>query len=109
MKYLSTILKPCVLALLLCPIGHLSAADAPEKKPLPVVPEPNASRAWQRRMHDYVSDGLPLEEIVRYLRQQFPEINFLIKQQNDTDVEAKSISVTMTVRAVTLQEFLKAL
>ena len=109
MKHLSTILNRGLLALFLSSVGHLIAADAPETKPAKVVPEPNASAAWQRRIPDYFSDALPLNEIVVHLRQQYPEINFLIKQQTETEIDVASITVRMTVRAVTLQEFLRAL
>jgi hypothetical protein len=109
MKHLNTVFNSCLLALFLSSVGHLIAADAIGKKPTPIVPEPNASAAWQRRIPDYMSDALPLNEIIQHLRQQYPEINFLIKQQTETEIDVGAITVRMTVRAVTLQEFLRAL
>ena len=109
MKYLNTIISRCFVVLSLLAADPVIAADSPEKKAAPVVPEPNASLAWQRRIHDFMSDSLPLGEVVQYLRQQFPEINFLIKQQTETDIDAASITIRMNIRAVTLQEFLQAM
>src|SRR5688572_16883160 len=104
MKFLNTMLIQCLLALLLSTANRSNAADTPEKKPARTVAEPNASFAWQRRIPEYNSDALPLGEVIQYLRQHFPEINFLIKQQGDTDGDVGSISVRMELRAVTLKE-----
>jgi hypothetical protein len=56
-------------------------------------------------------DNFPLEEVVRQLRERFPEINFLIKTQGDPNTEGGPalISVTVRLNSVTLAEILKAL
>ncbi len=104
-------LRPCLIALFLGIANDVIGADKPENGNASTkqVAEPNASAAWQRRIPEMVSDNLPLGEIIKELRQRFPEINFLIKQQTETDFDVAAISVNLSVRSVTLQEFLKAL
>lgn len=109
MKHVNTTVTRLLPALLLFAADLVVGADGPDRKPAPVVAEPNASLAWQRRINDFMSDSLPLGEVVQYLRKQFPEINFLIKQQTESDIDAASISIRMDIRAVTLQEFLQAM
>jgi hypothetical protein len=104
-------LSQCLMALFLVVANEVIAADKAE--PGNVSPkqaaEPDASAAWQRRIPEMVSDNLPLGEIIKELRRRFPEINFLIKQQTETDIDVAATTINMSVRAVTLQEFLKAL
>lgn len=104
-------LTRCLLALFVCAASQLSGADKPETRNIVVskVAEPNVSAAWQRRIPEMVSDNLPLEEIIRLLRELFPELNFLINNQTGVDADIGSVSVKMVLRAVTLQEILKAL
>ena len=111
MKRCHVILSQGLLLLLLATSYDLSAADAPQPKETAkkTVAEPNVSAAWLRRIPEVTSDNLPLGEIIQLLRRDFPELNFLIKQQSETDVDVSSISVKMTLRAVTLEEILKAL
>src|SRR5687767_13032529 len=86
---LRTLLVQSLVALLLFASIPLNAADKPEPKNAPAkqVAEPDASAAWQRRIPEFLSDNLPLGEIIRELRQRFPEINFLIKQQTETEID----------------------
>jgi hypothetical protein len=111
MKHLNFILSRGLCSLLLAAATFLSAADQPEAKQATArsAPKPDVAAAWQRRIPEMVSDNLPLGEIIKELRHQFPEINFLIKQQTDTEFDVSSFSVKMVLRAVTLQEILKAL
>src|SRR4051794_8997515 len=79
--------------------GTSVAADKP-----PVAnTEPDTAMAWQRRIPDFVSDNLPLEELVNRLRRDFPELNFMAKPK------ARNESVTMILRSVTLDEILRAI
>jgi hypothetical protein len=98
-------------ALLLAAATEAMGADkATPGKPLPnQMPEVNAADAWQRRIPEMVGENLPLGEVIKELRQRFPEINFLIKQQAETEIDVASIPISMSVRAVTLPELLKAL
>jgi len=110
MKYSKAVIGWWLCGLITAAALALNAAEqaAPPETAGKNVAEPNAAAAWQRRLPEFVSDNLPLDEIIRQLRQQFPEINFLIKQQ-DADIEVGAISVRMTLRAVTLPEILAAL
>jgi hypothetical protein len=104
-------LTQCLIALFLVVANQVIGADKAEAgnaSPKQVA-EPNASAAWQRRIPEIVLDNLPLGEVIKELRQRFPEINFLIKQQTETDIDVAATTINMSVRAVTLQEFLKAL
>jgi hypothetical protein len=111
MKNWNTILNWSLVALALVTTHHLRAADkpAPKEATARTVAEPDVAAAWQRRIPDLISDNLPLGEIINQLRQRFPEINFLVKQQSDSDADVNGVSVKMVLRAVTLQEILKAL
>jgi len=102
-----------LLAVLLLTPGWLAAAD---KQPPPIaVTAPDTSAAWQRRVAQITSDGLPLGEVIKLLRTLFPEINFLSKNQEmvsegqaQVDVNAVSVHIAQ-LRAVTLEEILQAL
>ena len=101
----------CLLSLLLTTSGELFGADesGPKSTPAKTVKDPDAAAAWQRRIPQFQIENLPLGEIIKDLRHQFPEVNFVIKRQNDSDNYVSGTSVTMTLRAVTLQEILKAI
>jgi hypothetical protein len=62
-----------------------------------------SARAWERQVREINWDGLPLGEIVRTLRHEFPEVNFVVtsKVQSDT--------IRMFLRNVTLEDIFKAL
>ena len=89
----------------------LSGADRvePVKAAGGKVAQPDAAAAWQRRIPELMADNLPLEEIVKELRRQFPEINFLLRNPGEEPTEVGSVSIRMVLRAVTLSEILKAL
>ena len=111
MKQGNTILTQSLCGLLLASGLLLHAADQPPPKQTAdaKVSEPNAADAWQRRIPEVRVDNLPLGEIIDRLRAEFPEINFIAKQQGAVDVDLNSIPVTLRVRAVTLKEVLVAL
>jgi hypothetical protein len=99
MKRMAQGMRLLMLVLLLLGRGTLQAGERPPA----AEAEPSMANAWQRRIPELTSDGLPLEEIVKLLRKQFPELNFLVKQK------ARSESVAVVLRSVTLQEILKAI
>ena len=72
-------------------------------KPGSASTEPDIAKAWQRRIPELNFDQLPLDEIVKLLRNQFPELNFIVKQK------ARNESVLLVLRSVTLEEILKAI
>src|SRR5437899_4953815 len=94
------ILTGLALATFLLAEGNLIAADNATPKE---VPEPSTAAAWERRLADFNSDNLPLDEVVRRLRRDFPELNFIVKEK------ARSEAVSLMLRAVTLEEILKAI
>ena len=110
MNYRTTMISQCLLGLFLA-TSHVPAADKPpETKPAPRnVAAPDANAAWQRRLPEFTSDNLPLGEIINLLRDKFPEINFVIKRQTDTDGYVSGASVGMVLRSVTLPAILKAI
>jgi hypothetical protein len=77
---------------------HLDAAD-----PTNTPPKGAPSVAWERRLKDVHWDGIPLDEIVKTLRDQFPEINFIVARN------VQSESVSLILREVKLEELFKAL
>jgi hypothetical protein len=99
MKRMAQGMRLLMLVLLLLGRGTLQAGE----KPPAAEAEPSMANAWQRRIPELTSDGLPLEEIVKLLRQKFPEVNFLVKEK------ARSQSVALVLRSVTLEEILTAL
>jgi hypothetical protein len=112
MNYRTTIISQCLLGLFLATAGHMRGADKPpeSKEAAPRnVAAPDANAAWQRRLPELTSDNLPLGEIIRILRDRFPEINFVIKRQTDTDGYVSGASIGMVLRSVTLPEILKAI
>jgi hypothetical protein len=111
MSKCTAIVQTCVLGLILIFAGNLCAADEAGAKSTQSksVKEPDAAAAWQRRLPEFQSDNLPLDEIIKQLRNEFREINFIVKRQNDSDNYISSTSVRMTLRAVTLAEILKAI
>jgi hypothetical protein len=111
MKNCTAILGRSLAILFLTACRPLEAADQRETNPPVKVAAPQAAAAWQRRLPQFIMDNLPLEEVVRSLRERFPEINFLIKTQGDLDTEGSTalISVTVRLNSVTLAEILKAL
>jgi len=93
---------------------HTFAADNPKTIPPKEVSDAAVQAAWQRRLPEYNSDNLPLGEVVMYLQQQFPEINFHLKAQHSSsgadpiDLQATSVRINR-LRVVTLTEFLQVL
>jgi hypothetical protein len=111
MKNCTAILGRSLVILCLAACLHLEAADQRETN-LPVkVAAPQAAAAWQRRLSEVNFDNSPLDDVVRQLRERFPEINFLIKTQGDLDTEPGTTEIPVAVRlnSVTLAEILKAL
>ena len=100
MKRENWILTGLALAAFLLAAVNLIGADNTAPKE---VPEPSTAAAWERRLADFNSDNLPLDEIVKELRRKFPELNYIVKEK------ARSQPVSLMLRAVTLDEFLKAL
>src|SRR6266571_4489993 len=100
MKRVKLILMGLAIATFLVGTANLVAADKLIPKD---VPEPSVAAAWQRRLAAVGFDGLPLSEVVNKLRQDFPELNFIVKEK------ARSEVVSLTLRSVTLEEFLKAI
>src|SRR5712671_421843 len=100
MKSVKLILKGLLIATFLIATANLVAADKVVPKE---VPEPSVAAAWQRRLGAVGFDGAPLSEVVNQLRQNFPELNFIVKEK------ARSEVVSLTLRSVTLEEFLKAI
>jgi len=100
MKRVKLILKGLSIATFLVGTANLVAGDKLVPKD---VPEPSVAGAWQRRLAAVGFDGLPLSEVVNKLRQDFPELNFIVKEK------ARSEVVFLILRSVTLEEFLKAI
>ena len=90
-------------------VRDLRAAEGAATKPrkAQAAIEPSVESAWQRKVPRFQSDNLPLGEIVKQLRADFREINFIFKRQNNGD--ASGASITMDLRDVTLKEILKAI
>lgn len=85
-----------------------AAENKPLEKPrAQEVREPDVAPAWKRRLPDIHFDGLPLQEIVQLLRQQFPEVNFIMKV--DEEGVLAGLSINLQLRAVTLDGILKGL
>src|SRR6185503_5705346 len=86
-----------VTSLALC--ANLHAAD-------PTNPPAKAAAAtepaWERHLREVNWDSLPLGEIVKILREQFREINFVVAR----NVEAASVSLVL--RDVRLEDLFKA-
>jgi hypothetical protein len=90
------------------------AADKPAPEPPKEVSEASVNAAWQRRIAEYTADNLPLDEVVKYLQDRFPELNFHLKVQQAPDaaerVDLPAVSVRINrLRNVTLAEFLEVL
>ncbi len=92
-------MKLLTLALLVLGPGNIDAGD----KPPVAQTSPDIGKAWEKRIPQLSSDNLPLDEVVKLLRQEFPELNFIVKQK------ARSESVSVMLRLVTLEEILKAI
>jgi hypothetical protein len=99
MKRMAQGMRLLMLVLLVLGAGMLHAGD----KPPPGEATPDTSMAWLRRIPELTLDNLPLDEIVKLLRQKFPEVNFLVKEK------ARSQSVALVLRSVTLEEILTAI
>src|SRR4051812_16551665 len=99
MKNIGRTMKLLALALLVLGPGNIDAGD----KPPVAQTAPDIAKAWQKRIPELNSDNLPLDEVVKHLRQEFPELNFVVKQK------ARSQSVSVMLRLVTLEEILKAM
>lgn len=100
MKRLKSILQGLAIAAFIVGTENLIAGDKSAPKD---VPEPSVAAAWQRRIADFRSDGIPLDELVNRLRMDFPELNFMVKEK------ARSEGVSAQLRSVTLEEILKAI
>lgn len=111
MKNCTGLIKLVSSILFLAACIHLEAADQREPNPPVKVTAPQPAAAWQRRLKQFSVDNFPLDSIVQQLRDQFPEINFLIKTQGDLDTEGATtrIPITVHLNSVTLAEILKAL
>ena len=70
MKRVKSIFKLLLIAAFFVTIADLVAGDKVVPKD---VPEPSAAAAWLRRLSDFQSDGLPLDEVVKRLRADFPD------------------------------------
>jgi len=84
-------------------LAHGPGTSLAGDKPAAAGAEPDATKAWERRIPELTSDNLPLEEIVKLLRNKFPELNFMVKQK------ARNESVALVLRSVTLEEILRAI
>src|SRR5256885_3576057 len=100
MKKVQSIFRCLLIATFLFAAANLRAGDKVIPKE---VPEPSVAAAWQRRLPDLRSDGLPLDEVVKKLRLDFPELNFIVREKVRGEV------VSLILRSVTLEEILKAL
>src|SRR2546421_585376 len=100
MKRLKSVLNGLLIATFLIATANLVAGDKVVPKD---VPEPSAAAAWLRRLSDFQSDGLPLDEVVKRLRADFPELNYIVREK------VRSEGVSLILRSVTLEEILKAL
>src|SRR2546425_234350 len=100
MKRNMWILRRLALAAFFLTGPNLVGADKSTPKD---VPEPSVAAAWQRRLSAVGYDGIPLSEVVNKLRQDFPELNFIVKEK------ARPEAVSLILRSVTLEEFLKAI
>jgi hypothetical protein len=76
--------------------------------PKAAVTAPDTKAAWERRIPVLESDGLPLVEVVKHLRDQFPELNFLIRP-SDRDRDLGGTTVRFQLRNVTFPEIVKAI
>lgn len=56
-----------------------------------------------RRLPEFTSDNLPLDEIVERLRREFPEMNFVVAEK------VRGLGVFVILRSVNLEELLKGL
>jgi len=96
----STLLLSVITALpsLVLPLsGGLSA------EPAPPALEAEVTKAWQRRIPEIRADNLPLSAVADGLRQEFPEVNFIVPNH------ALDATVRITLRSVTLGDILKAI
>ncbi len=100
MKNIFRQIKLPTVALILLLAANLIAADKPI---VPQILPAQVEDAWQRRISQLKVDGVPLEEVVRILRDSFPELNFIVKDK----VHAETVAFTL--RSVTLEEIFKAL
>ena len=100
MKSVKSIGNGLAIATFLLAAANLRAGDKVNPKD---VPEPSVAAAWNRRLSAVGFDGLPLSEVVNKLREDFPELNFIVKEK------ARSETVSLILRSVTLEEFLKAI
>jgi hypothetical protein len=100
MKTIFRKIKLLTVTLTLLAGTNLIAGDKPSA---PEIPPAQIEKAWQRRISELRADGIPLEEIVRLLRDNFPELNFIVKEK------VRAETVAFTLRSVTLEEIFKAL
>ena len=86
------------------PSGGAAAFTVQDPSGLP-QPRPidKNSPAWNRTIKEVNFDGLPMVEVIRWLREQFPEVNFV----NAPEVE--DVPVRLTLRSVTLDDIFTAL
>ena len=87
--------------------GAVHGETTPPKTVKTNLPEPDVTAAWLRRVAEFNIDGLPLSEVVKGLRQQFPEINFIIKGDDDNSLD--NLSIRATWKLLTLDEILNGL
>jgi len=98
-------LVPALCCALLLSAGLPPAfAQAPAIDPNTGLPvDPAVQKAWERRLERVSFDELPIREVVKYLREKYPEINFVMNGG------AADVQVKIELRSVTLGNILDAL
>lgn len=87
--------------LILSPTGLVAA----ETRPVPPPPGYTVAKAddpWERRLKELRLDGVPLMELMRFLEEKFPEVNFVLTPGDDDP------SVSLNLRGVTLDDIFMA-